>query len=547
MSRQHIVLSEKRAASTVVLLSLCLIHTFQAPASAQDGHGRMEVLPALKYSVSPPLRTIPPLPRQAGPKREIPLRGIFPDAITPAQTDGAVQSSAGPFVSTSSGLNLLGVGAGFVGPQGNFTVEAAPADPNAAVGETQVVQWVNTSFAIFDKATGAVQYGPAAGNTLWGFDFPCGWTNDGDPIVQYDKAAKRWVFTQLSYSLGSYFSCFAISQTSDALGSYNRYVWQFSNLNDYPKLGVWPDGYYMSFNMFRPSFFSFTFVGAQTCAMERAKMLSGDPSPVALCFQLGSSYNSLLPSDLDGTTPPPAGSPNFFLNLGKNSLRLWRFHADFATFSNSTLTGPISVAAASFSKACGGGTCIPQPGTGQQLDSLGDRLMYRLAYRNFGDHESLVANHSVNVSTGNGGGRGGGTSKVGIRWYELRNPNGTPVLYQQSTFSPDDAARWMGSIAMDKAGDIALGYSVSSSSVYPGIRYTGRLPGDPLNTLQTEGIIWSGGGSQQTGLSRWGDYSAISVDPVDDCTFWYTNEYLPGNGTFNWSTRIASFRFPSCP
>jgi hypothetical protein len=544
MSRQRMFLSTKRAAvSTYLLLSLCLAHIFQRAASAQNGQGRLEVLRVFKYDVSPPLRTIPPLPPQAGPKREIPLRGIFPDAITPAQTDPVVQTSTGPLVSGSVGMNVPGVGAGFVGPSGSFSVDAAPPDPNGSVGDTQYVQWVNTSFAIFDKSSGAPVYGPAAGNTLWGGDFPCGWTNDGDPTVVFDKAAHRWVFSQLSYSLGYYFSCVAISQTSDATGAFYRYVWQFSNLNDYPKLAVWPDGYYMSFNMFKPSFFSYSFVGAQVCALERAKMLSGDPNPVALCFQLGSSYNSLLASDLDGTMAPPAGSPNYFLNLGKNSLRLWKFHADFANYNNSTLAGPITIGVANFSKACGGGTCIPQPGTAQQLDSLGDRLMYRLAYRNFGDHESLVANHSVNVGSG---GHGGGASKVGIRWYELRNPGGTPVVYQQGTFSPDSAYRWMGSIAMDKVGNIALGYSVSSNSVFPGIRYTGRSPADPLNTLQTEGTLFNGLGSQQSGLSRWGDYSSISVDPVDDCTFWYTNEYLPTSGTFNWSTRIASFQLSSC-
>jgi hypothetical protein len=184
--------------------------------------------------------------------------------------------------------------------------------------------------------------------------------------------------------------------------------------------------------------------------------------------------------------------------------------------------------------ACGGGACVPQSGTTQQLDSLGDRLMYRLAYRNFADHEALVTNHSVTAGTGGG-----------VRWYELRNPNGAVNVFQQGTFAPDAAFRWMGSIGMDKVGDIAMGYSVSSSSLHPGISYTGRVPTDPAGTMQSEAILLTGGGSQ-TGLSRWGDYSAIQIDPSDDCTFWYTNQYQKTNGGFNWSTHIGSFSMNNC-
>jgi hypothetical protein len=271
-------------------------------------------------------------------------------------------------------------------------------------------------------------------------------------------------------------------------------------------------------------------------------MLAGDPSATQQCFQLSTSYGGLLPSDLDGTTAPPAGSPNYFLNFGSNALRLWKFHVDWATPTSTTLTGPTSIAVAAFNAACsGGGSCIPQPGTRNQLDSLADRLMYRLAYRNRGGIESLVVNHSVSVGTNK---RNQVTS---VRWYELRNPNGTPTVYQQGTLGTSDGIhRWMGSIAMDKAGDIAVGYSASSSSVYPSIRFTGRLATDALGTMQTENIIQAGGGSQTGSLHRWGDYSAMTVDPVDDCTFWFTSEYLKASGSFNWSTRIASFRFPGC-
>jgi hypothetical protein len=249
----------------------------------------------------------------------------------------------------------------------------------------------------------------------------------------------------------------------------------------------------------------------------------------------------VLPADLDGSTAPPAGSPNYLMNFGSSSLNLWKFHVDWSNSANTTLTGPINIPVASFAAACGGSNCIPQYGSRIKLDSLGDRLMFRLAYRNFGTHESLVVNHSVAVGTKHS------NAYTGVRWYEIRNPNGTPQVYQQSTFSPDTSYRWMGSVAMDKLGDMALGYSVSSSAIHPAIRYTGRLATDPLGTMEAENSIIEGTGSQSgNNLNRWGDYSAMSIDPVDDCTFWYTTEYLQQTGSFNWNTRIASFKFPGC-
>jgi hypothetical protein len=277
------------------------------------------------------------------------------------------------------------------------------------------------------------------------------------------------------------------------------------------------------------------FVGADLCAYDRTAMLNGQPA-TQVCFQQGSSIGGVLPASLDGATAPPAGSPNFMLFFGTNNLNLFKFHVDFATPSNSTLTGPTAIPVASFTPLCNGGTCVPQSGTSQQLDSLADRLMYRLAYRNFGTHESLVVNHSVTAGSGGG-----------VRWYELQNPNGTVTVAQQSTFAPDSSFRWMGSIAQDQAGNMALGYSVSSSSTHPAIAFTGRQSTDPSNTLQAETTVITGGGSQSgSNLSRWGDYSAMQIDPVDDCTFWFTTEYLKTTGAFNWSTRIANFKFPNC-
>jgi hypothetical protein len=264
-------------------------------------------------------------------------------------------------------------------------------------------------------------------------------------------------------------------------------------------------------------------------------MLSGQAA-TQQCFTLGTSYGGLLPSNLDGSTLPPSGSPNYVLDFGTNALEMWKFHIDWTTPANSSLTGVTTIPVAAFTPVCPNGPCIPQVGTSQQLDALGDRLMYRLAYRNFGDHESLVVDHSVTVG-----------SSAGVRWYELRNPGGTPTVYQQGTYAPDAASRWMGSAAMDRNGDIGLGFSISSSSMNPGIRYTGHLTTDPLGVMgQGEGVLLSGTGSQLPNLNRWGDYSSLVVDPVDDCTFWYTSEYLASSGTFNWHTRIGTFKLPGC-
>ena len=468
-------------------------------------------------------------------KKEKPLR-ILPNMGNALnQDDGALQASSGLLAGTTNGLNFAGVGQGDYG----FTDQYAPPDTNGAVGATQYVQWVNTYFAVFNKTTGQIASGfPKPGNSPWvGFGGACETNNDGDPIVQYDKLADRWILTQFSVSTTPYLQCVAVSTTPDATGAYYRYAFSYTNFPDYPKLGVWSDAYYITFNMFSNSF-----VGGRACAYDRAKMLAGDKTATQQCFQLSNSYGGLLPADLDGKTPPPAGSPNFFMNFGLNSLKLWKFHVDFANSANSTFTGPTNIPVATFNAACSGGgqACIPQPGTSNKLDSLADRLMYRLAYRNRGGVESLLVNQSVTV----------GNKKTGItsvRWYEVRLPNGTPTVFQQGTLGTGDGIhRWMGSIAMDKQGNIALGYSASSGTVKPSIRYTGRLATDTLSTMQTENIIQAGGGSQTGTLHRWGDYSAMTVDPVDDCTFWYTTEYLKTNGTWNWSTKIASFKFPGC-
>ncbi len=531
----------KEVVSLLLMVVFLAGNTFSASAAQPnpDAVGPVEVSGSVYSDVSAPVRDLvgvaPSTPADKG-KSEKPLRVLPNMGNALNQNDGAVQTSSGALIATTSGLNFAGVGQGDYG----FTDQYAPPDTNGAVGATQYVQWVNTYFAVFNKTTGAIAAGfPKPGNSIWaGFGGGCQTNNDGDPIVQYDKLANRWVLSQFSVSTTPYLLCVAVSTTADATGSYNRYAFSYgtTQFNDYPKMGVWPDGYYVSYNIFNNGA---TFAGAKTCALDRAKMLTG-AAATQECFQLTTSYGGLLPADLDGTTAPPAGSPNYFMNFGANSLNLWKFHADFTTPANATFTGPTNIPVAAFSAACsGGGTCIPQLNTSNKLDSLADRLMYRLAYRNRAGVESLVVNHSVTV----GAKRTGITS---VRWYEIRTPN-SPTVFQQGTLGTADGIhRWMGSIAMDKFGNIALGYSASSGSIFPGIRYTGRLATDPLGTMQTENIILAGGGSQTGTLHRWGDYSAMTVDPVDDCTFWYTTEYLKASGSFNWSTRIASFKFPGC-
>jgi hypothetical protein len=485
---------------------------------------------AVHHDISAPLRTIPPAPRQG--KAPDKAEHQLPVTVT-GFPDTVIQSTPGTAAAPATSVNFEGIGEGFTGPQGTFTVDSAPPDPNGAVGPNRFVEIVNSDFAVFTK-TGTPVYGPVPANTLWsGFGGGCQANDDGDATVEYDKLADRWIISQFSVTTTPYLQCVAVSTTGDPTGTYARYSFQYTRFPDYPKLGVWPDAYYTTFNLFNGN----GYVGPEICAYDKAKMLIG-AAATQQCFTLSSAYGGLLPADLDGSTAPPSGSPNYILSFGTNSLLLWKFHVDWTTTSNSTLTGPATIPVATFSPACsGGGTCIPQSGTNQQLDSLADRLMYRLAYRNFGDHESLVVSHSVTAG-----------SSVGVRWYELRNPGGTPTVFQQSTYAPDSSYRWMGSAAMDRNGDIALGYSVSSSSLHPQIHYTGRLVGDPLSTMtQGEGVVIDGSGSQ-TGqsLTRWGDYTSMSIDPSDDCTFWYTDQYLTVNGAFNWHTRVGAFRFPSC-
>jgi len=495
---------------------------------------------SVQQDISPPLRDIPPVvvPTPTG-IREMGVPGeveqIGPIDLRPPIDDPVLQTT---FSATPANLLQPMAPSPLINFEGVNNIDLVyPPDTVGEVGPNHFVQMVNLHFAIWDKS-GNKLYGPAASNTIWnGFGGPCQTRNDGDPIVLYDQLANRWILSQFT-SASPYGECVAVSQTGDPTGAYYRYFFTFnsstSQFYDYPKLAVWPDGYYLTANRFGS-----VYMGASAIVLERAKMLAGQAARYVE-FQTSISYGSLMPADLDGATPPPSGSPNFIMQIGSTALRLWKLHIDWVNTANSTFTGPTSLSVASYNTLCSSTrSCIPQPNTSIKLDGIGDRLMFRLAYRNFGSYETMVVNHSVNaLSSG---------AQAAVRWYEIRNPNGAPAIYQQGTYAPDVTHRWMGSIAMDRSGNIAMVYSASSASVFPGIRYTGRLVNDPLGTMpQGETTLIAGAGYQYGTASRWGDYADITVDPLDDCTFWFTSEYIQTSGGAPWQTRIGAFKFPSC-
>src|SRR6185369_8680640 len=352
----------------------------------------------------------------------------------------------------------------------------APPDTNGEVGATQYVQMVNEGFQVFDKTTGASLLGPSGISTIWsGFGGVCEFNGNGDPVVLFDQLANRWIISQFAGVSVPTDECVAVSTTSDATGSYNRYDFHLgSNFFDYPHLSVWPDGYYMSMNVFNST--GTAFLGPQAFVFDRAKMLSGLPATfITPGITGGPGEESFLPADLDGSTSPPPGAPATFVEFPSGgNYKIFHFDADFVTPGNSSFTVFANVPAAGFTALCPATrSCVPHSGTTSRLDGIGDRLMIRVAYRNFGTHESVVGNYSVDSA---------GTA--GIRWFELRNVTAGPVtVAQESTYQPDTTWRWMGSAAMDRDGNLAIGYSASSASIFPEIRYAGRLATDPPNTL----------------------------------------------------------------
>jgi hypothetical protein len=526
--RLHPLLSIATAAAGLFLGAL--------PIAAQ----RVTVIQELGHAISPPLRTL--VDKSTGFQAED-AEGEEPESIAaPAefQADPVRQQTTSKTLGTVRGLNILGLGLGFSGPGGTRNPAGVPPDANAAVGATQIVETVNLSMAVFNKTTGAVTMGPVFMGSLWETLNPA--CADGaslaDPIVLYDKQADRWVL-KIGTLATPYTACLAVSETSDATGSYYLYTFQQQADGRYTgqKISTWPDAYYLNTSITNNS----VYAGPQACAVNRSQMLIGQAATMQ-CIQIDNTkLQGMLPCDMDGLIPPPAGSPNYFLTegpAGSNDLYLFKMHVDFTTPANTTLTGPVVIKVAPYTAA----GQVPQLGTTQKLNTNGVGLMNRLSYRNFANatppYESLLATNAIVTGKST-------TKGVGMRWYELRSPNTTPVVYQQSTFAPDLNFRWMGAIAQDSAGDMALGYTVSSGTSYPSVRYTGRAATDPLSTMETESLIFTGTG-YQSNSDRWGDYTSMSVDPTDDCTMWYTGQYNAGTGNFVWATRLFQFHFPAC-
>jgi hypothetical protein len=473
-------------------------------------------------------------------------------------------------VTTFEGLGRAeNIAAGF----GNFS----PPDTVGDVGPDHYVQQTNLLVRVWNKA-GTPLTAPFKLSSLFAsLGGQCAQPDRGDPLVLYDQLADRWMLSQFAFAnktTAPYHECIAVSQTGDPTGAYYLYdfVTPGNEFPDYPHLGVWPDGYYMMVHQFTNAG---PFNGTGVYSFDRVKMLAGDPTARYIYFNLSraafpEAIGGMLPSDLDGMTPPPAGRPNTFVyftttdfNDPANGIRLFDFHADYATPANSTFTeraestyaAPLPVAPFSIVTPQGGvegRSAVPQPppatsATG--LDAISDRLMHRLQYRNRGGFETLVTTHTVGAPASTTF----GTYRAAPRYYELRSTAGGPfVVQEQATFAPaDGVSRWMGSAAADNQGNVAVGYNVSSTLVFPGIRYAGRLATDPPGGLaQGETTLIDGTGVQTSTGNRWGDYSALTVDPSDDCTFWYTGEYYTAAGqaasTVGWQTRIGSFKFAQC-
>ena len=507
-----------------------MIFFFSITSFGQATLSEPEVGQCVYFDTSPPLRDIPEAPITHSNWRDgiVPLFQNPPKYYDHYQFDPSLQETMGE---RSTGFVIQSWDG--VSAQGY-----APPDPSGDVGPNHYMLATNVRFQIWNKS-GTSLLGPSNLGTIWS-GFPGPWAsslNDGDPIVLYDEAADRWFIAQFSlpnFPNGPFYILIAVSQTADPTGSWHRYGFTYTNMPDYPKFGIWPDGYYMSANAFASG--SLNYAGTYNSAFERSQMLNGFAAQsVTFTGSSGTTW-SFLPSDWNGTTTPPASSPNYFLQLhdnafygGSDGVDIYKFAVNWTTPASSTFIGPSFIGTSPYSTVNG----IPQSGTGTLLDNLSDRAMNRLDYRNFGSHETMVVCHTIDA----------GSSRAGMRWYEFRQTGANWTLFQQGTYAPADGLeRWMGSIAINSVGDIGLAYSISGSTLVPSIRCTGRYSGDPAGQMTIpEEVIYLGLG-YQSGLSRWGDYTQMSVDP-NGINFWYVNQYQPSNGSFNWRTRVANIDY----
>ncbi len=549
-------------------LTLGILLLSGIPVIGQD-NSSATINHATAFAVSAPLRELAKLPgpaqygyRQANPVGHTPI----PKMSSGTSHDPVEQNHPGsPTInSVTLGVSFFGVGTGFP----NYIVTVAPPDTNMAVGDTQIVQWVNVSYAVFDRSGDPLS--PAFdGNLIWASTIPgslCAKNNSGEPIVQWDRAAHRWLLAQ-NVLVAPYAVCVAVSTSSDALGNY--YVYQFNvpggGLPDYPKWGVWSsggasDGYFQTQNNLGANGNSFQ--GAQVCAYDRLKMLAGDATAEQLCQQLTLTDSSLLPADVDSPNSPPTNQDEFLVgSLGNpDTSNLSLYAARVVSWTAPlVVTGPVSVPVPTYTGACNGifrGNCVPQKDAPDLLESLGDRVMYRFAY--WAEPipgtalpiplQHWLVNYDVWDSTNNAN---------AVRWYDFTTSaalQSSPAALsltpdgQVGTYSPDANWRWMGSIARDKVGDILVGYSESGTSIDPSIYIAGRTPTSSCgnNCLDPEVAVVQATHAQPGTNGLWGSYSAMRIDPVDNCTFWYTTEYYTMTLSLDWSTRIASAKFPNC-
>lgn len=521
-------------------------------------------------------------------------------AAAQTSTSGAAveQTSQGSLPAISVLDSFDGIGAGFYGPQGGVE-NRNPSDNSLAVGPNDIVQIVNARFAVYTKKgkrysdTGRVLYGPVPTNEIFhGFGGACAAHANGDAVVRYDQLAQRWLFVvpvfrpifstavregaverrapeygnpsasgqtsipgppvaprkdppgEVSFPSGTaaqglYAMCYAVSVSPDPLGPYYRYAFARRNFPDYPRPAVWPDGYYVATSS------GDTVIQKQVCIADRAKMLNGEPA-TEQCIVINGA-NFLNPADIDGQELPPPGAPNIVVATGGTQLKgifhsnviyYWKAHVDWHTPSKTSLDGPFTIPVAPYHYLCNGQltSCVPQRGTGERLDSQGDKIMQRLVYRRIGSQQWIVAAHSVATRAGGGG----------VRWYEFRlDEHFDPRLYQQGTYAPNPFYRWMPGIDIDRAGDIGIGYSFGGPDDFPGQRFAARRAGDPKGRLTFHESVLATGEAAQMNDFRWEDYATTAMDPSDDCTFWYVGDYLKKYENF-YSTRIGSFRVPGC-
>lgn len=559
------------ADAKTVLPALALALLWALPAGAQ-APGPVTARAAVAHDTSPPLAQLiaqapPPLSRQQRLARRAKFLAQFraryaarhhgeaphgPPPPPPPTVPPPVSAAAAAIEQTQPGArpaprlvtSFTGLGIGFRGPRGAGYFRN-PSDNSLAVGPRDIIQTVNSQMAVFTK-TGRVLYGPVPTKTLFtGFPGPCGVTGFGDVVVRYDQLAGRWVFVLPIFrripapTPAPYGVCMAVSVTGNPLGRYYRYQFPRALFPDYPRLGVWPNGYYLGTSS------GDTVIQKHACVADRAAMLRGQPAAEQCAIINGSNF--LNPADIEGRATPPPGEPEVFLAAGGTQLRhifradtihYYRFYVNWQHPARSRVTGPFKVAVAPYHYLCNGQltSCVPQPGVKRRLDAQGDKLMQPVVYRRLGHRQMLLASQSVNTKGGGGG----------VRWYEFQmDRRGRLQLRQQGTYAPDGGFRWMPSIGMDRRGDIAVGYSYGGAKHFAGQRVAAQMANGPQDRLTLREAVLARGGAAQARTVRWEDYTTMDVDPSDGCTFWYVGDYLRA-GAQRYSTKIGAFRLPGC-